>query len=495
VTSSRLPVSHGAPSTAAVMETPAATAVHAPALGPTRRRVRSGGGNGSGPQARGDDEQVLGWIVDFCRRRDALANSGEDLQAAAALGELKARIAHAHTALVESIARRFLGSGEPLDDLVQEGFLGLLSALENYNPTHGAGANGSGRSVKFSTYATHFVAGSIRHFLRDRGKIIKEPAWLHEVSTRINRMTDLLTQKLGRAPEPAEIAAELNLTTEAVEEILSTRQTFQVAAFQTSADEDEGGSLGLVNPEKIRSDRYVTLQLPIEDKIVLQNAIAKLKDLEQHVLLEFFYQDLSQTEIARKFGISCNYVSHIIKNATGKLRRVLGEAEVRDRHRARETSLTDPVTGLFQEEHALRRGEEEISRIARAGQPAAVLLVDVAGLPQGGLRREQVWGILGAALRKSIRRIDIAGRMGQDRVLLVLPHTTAEQAQAVAVRLEDVLVAAAAASGEHLVVRVAVALYPEQARSLPRLLAIARSVLAAHIPGGEGAPATESLAS
>ena len=277
------------------------------------------------------NEQVARWIAEYVRRRDANGENergrGSD---ALPLHELKARIAHHYCHLVESIARRFNNSGEPFEDLVQEGFLGLLSALEHYDHIKG---------VKFSTYATHFVAGSIRHCLRDRGKIIKEPAWLHDLHGKISRTSDQLTQTLGRAPHPGEIAQTLNLTEESVEEILSTRQVFQVAAF-ASADDGDGESMaGLVDPEKIRSDKPQTLRLPIEDRIVLEETAQKLKKLEQEVLYEFFYKDLNQTEIAKKFGISCNYVSHILKNSTKKTQKNDGRSGSARTHERRRRGI------------------------------------------------------------------------------------------------------------------------------------------------------------
>jgi RNA polymerase sigma-B factor len=460
------------------------------------------------------EDAAAAWVAEYTRLRRAFEAApggavaiGDDPAAVPpALTELRARIVHHHAHLVESVARRYLGSGEPLDDLIQEGCLGLLSALDRYDPGH---AVAGGRPVKFSTYATHFVAGAIRHFLRDRGKIIKEPAWLHELSGKVNRAADCLTVTLGRAPETAEIARELHLTEEAVEEILQTRRTFQVAAFATGSDEEEdaGLAVGLVNPEKIRSDRYETLRLPIEDRIVLEGAMTRLKALEQKVLYEFFYQDLSQTEIARKMGISCNYVSHILKNSTGKLRRILGEADVKERGKAAAraeaaaSTVTHPASGLLAPARAAARVEEELSRAARAGAGAALLFVHVDGMPAAGLRREGVWEMLGAAVKRTLRRIDVAGHCApeseraattvpSDDLLLLLPSTTAEQAQAVALRLSDVLLAAGAAAGERLTVSVGSALYPLEGRTLRDLLPRARA--AALTPSGTREEAAEA---
>jgi len=428
--------------------------------------------NGSGE--RGENPEIIACVREYAARRSGkVAVSSTSLS----LTELKAKIAHSHSPLVESVARRFVGSGEPFDDLVQEGFLGLLSALDHYDPERTV-SPGSVKRIKFSTYATHFIAGSIRHFLRDRGKIIKEPAWLHEVSAKVTRATDELTVQLGRAPRTEEIAQALNLTGEAVEEILSTRQTFQVSAFGSSTEDGGTMAVGLVDPEKIRSDKPQTLQLPIEDRIVLENAVLKLKELEQRVLWEFFYQDHSQTEIAKKFGISCNYVSHILKNSTQKLRRILGEAEVRDRARAVRTASDTPAaitcttTGLFEVGHTMARLSEELSRSARDNRPCALLYISVAGMPDRGLKRETLLHELGSTLRSALRRVDIAGRSesSPDDFVVLLPQVGETAAQSMATRLENILMATGAAVGEKLIIRIGLAAFPTAGRSVRELL-------------------------
>src|ERR1041385_8638591 len=105
--------------------------------------------------------------------------------------EIRDQIVMQYTNLVESVARRFSGSAEPTEDLVQEGYIGLITAVDGYNPEKG---------VKFSTYATHFVIGQLKHCLRDRGKMIKEPAWLQELNQKVTRVIESLSQELGRMP-------------------------------------------------------------------------------------------------------------------------------------------------------------------------------------------------------------------------------------------------------------------------------------------------------
>lgn len=433
---------------------------------------------------RPGDEQVALWLDEYFRLKTSGETGGARRHGATATqDDLKARIAAHYTGLVESVARRFSGSGEPAEDLVQEGFIGLLSALENYDATKG---------VKFSTYATHFVAGAMRHCLRDRGKIIKEPAWLNELSGKITRTQEALTQSLGRPASAGEIAHVLNLQEESVEEILNTRHVFHVASFGSGSDDDsDGGSTaGLVDPDKIRSDKHVSLQLPVEDRIVLEGACDKLKALEQKVLHEFFYQDLNQTEIAKKLGISCNYVSHIIKNSTKKLRRILGEADVRDRSKNREQSVLCPATGLYTAMHIAGRAEEELSRAARANYPFALVTVDLWRLPPPGRDRDDVLLALALATKNAIRRVDLAGRFApspgagaDDALLVLLPHT-GPTASVVSERLETVLLRAATGAEQTRIpaspprVRVGMAHFPVQGRTLETLLAVARGARA-----------------
>lgn len=468
-----------------VTQAPAVSSASLPPLNGVSGSNGSGNGNSAAPTASaplrrssvfstssGDapsNEQVARWIAEYVRRRDlAGTDAGRGRGSDLPVHELKARIAHHYSHLVESVARRFHSSGEPFEDLVQEGFLGLLSALEHYDHVKG---------VKFSTYATHFVAGSIRHCLRDRGKIIKEPAWLHDLHGKISRTSDQLTQTLGRAPHPGEIAQVLNLAEESVEEILATRQVFQVAAFASASDGENGESMaGLVDPDKIRSDKPQTLRLPIEDRIVLEETASKLKKLEQDVLYEFFYKDLNQTEIARKFGISCNYVSHILKNSTKKLRKMMGEVDVRERMNDGDAvSVVDRATSLYTQAHTLARFDEEISRASRAATSVAALVIRLDGLlPLAGHKRDEVLTQLGEAVKKGIRRRDIAGRFEEDSLLVILPQT-GQQAQVVADRLEDVLLAAGAALHQKFFPRIGMAVFPEQGRAARELLQIARA--------------------
>src|SRR5438445_3446161 len=144
--------------------------------------------------------------------------------------EIRDTIVVQYTNLVESIARRLSGSAEPTEDLVQEGFIGLITAVDGYDPDKG---------VKFSTYATHFVIGQIKHCLRDRGKIIKEPAWLQELNQKVTRVIESLSQELGRMPTHGEIAKVMGMTEDSITDLLTTREVFKVASLDGGDQDDE----------------------------------------------------------------------------------------------------------------------------------------------------------------------------------------------------------------------------------------------------------------
>src|SRR5437899_12897697 len=209
---------------------------------------------------------------------------------------LKQRVVEGMAPLVEAIARRYAGtpdaSGgqEALDDLISEGYVGLLTAIDQYRADRGA---------RLSTYATHRVHGQIRHYLRDRGnrRLIRAPSWLQELASRLHREEAKLLVELGRPATTAELAARLNLREAAVEELQGRGLGPAILSLTEGGGEDEED--GSVDLGKIRSHHYVSWQLPVEDHIFLEGLMVRLKDLERKVIQLFFFQDFSQSEIAR----------------------------------------------------------------------------------------------------------------------------------------------------------------------------------------------------
>jgi RNA polymerase sigma-B factor len=328
--------------------------------------------------------------------------------------------------LVEKLSRRFLPSGMPLEDLVQEGFLGLLHAIDHYDAS---------KNVKFITYATHCIAGQLRHFLRDRGQIIKEPAWLQELSQRVRKATETLTQQFGRAPTTQEIAEIVGLAEETIADVEATRSLFSVASLEESFEQ---GSRTLSEREGISESGIAgpsgrSFEIPIDEKVVLEEALKKLKDLERKVVYEFYYEDHSQTEIARDLGISNNYVSHILKTSARKLQQVYRSEAVRDAALQFETKrqrmvqdddeeapvqVLDATTGLYSKTYFNARLEEELSRAVRHNLDLSIVRIKV-----GDEIKEAALFVKVSQTIKTLRRSDIVARTGDHEIAALLPYT------------------------------------------------------------------------
>jgi len=364
-----------------------------------------------------DEEDILRLLTEYARTHDP---------------KVKDQIVTHYRNLVESMARRYASASEPLEDLVQEGYLGLLNAIDLFDVHKG---------VRFSTYATHFIIGQIKHYLRDKGKIIKEPAWLQELNQKLMRTVEHLYQELRRQPTLAEIAEQMNLTEEAVSELMATQETFKVASLDGNNAEDDFPLL--VDPEKIKSQHPISFQLPIEDKIVLQQAMDRLKELEQKVIEEFFFKELNQTEIAKKFGISCNYVSHLLRTGTKKLKQILITEELKETQKqihllqkrvetyqraAEEITITDPLTGLHNRRYFEERLEEELMRAIRYQHEVSVIFFQLRDLEEyqaafGERETDETLKSVALAIKQLVRRVDIPCVYERGHFAVILPHT------------------------------------------------------------------------
>jgi len=335
------------------------------------------------------------------------------------------RLIDASREMVEQVARTFLGADEPLEDLVQEGYIGLIKAADRYDPN---------RDVKFTTYANHLISGEIRHYLRDRKSLIREPSWLYELNQRIGKAVSLLSQELGRLPTISEIAERANLAEDSVLAVVNTRNLFRISSTDQHQEDSESPSEVPFERAKISSLRYEPFKLPVEDRILLHDGMRKLKEIERRILDAVFFGGLTQAEAARRLGISDNYVSYILKVALGKLRRTfvseekVSRAQVRrPRPTAQPPGLMDPLTGLLSGQGFQSRLEEEIARHSRFGTPFAYLLMDVDrlgeynqkyGLPAG----DNALAALASIIKHNLRKVDIVGKGEGGRFFAVLPH-------------------------------------------------------------------------
>jgi RNA polymerase sigma factor (sigma-70 family) len=234
------------------------------------------------------------------------------------VSSLRDHLVLVHAPLVEHCARGFVASGEPLDDLIQEGYVGLIKAVDRFDPDKG---------IKFSTYSCHLISGEIRHYLRDLGRLIHEPGWHFELRGRINRATDSLTQSNGRAPSVEEIAGHLSVKPETVREVQERSSTLYVDSLEAKTEESQGeGRVDFL--ERFQgAASSASDEGRIEDQMFLEMALPQLRELEQQALTLFFFDELSKSDIARKLGISVNYVSYLVKRGTEALKRILEASE------------------------------------------------------------------------------------------------------------------------------------------------------------------------
>lgn len=200
-------------------------------------------------------------------------------------------------------ASKFTFYGEPIEDLVQIGYLAFLKAVENYDPEKG----------ELSTYISHYVLGEIRHHLRDKIDKVKIPRSIKNLINRMDRYIKEVWEKENRSPTTDEIAEYLNIKKESVEELFKIKDAIMAVSLE---DLD-------IEVDKIRTEKFESFRLPIEDKIALEQALSKLPEIQKKIIEYIFYQDLTQTEVAKILKISQSQVSRILKSALDNLRRLL----------------------------------------------------------------------------------------------------------------------------------------------------------------------------
>ena len=210
--------------------------------------------------------------------------------------------------VARSLARR---STDPVEDITQVGSLGLIKAVDLYNPDI---------SKNFKSYATYLITGEIRHYLRDRITIIRAPREIKELSFRVHKLTLELTEKLGKTPTDKDIAEALQMPTEKVQECNNLdRRTTTISIDQIIGSDDN--SISLV--EKIEDESQKEAFNSYENRMILDDAIRKLEPLEQKLVVLNYYEGLNQREISEKLGISQMQVSRKLKKALSKLFEVI----------------------------------------------------------------------------------------------------------------------------------------------------------------------------
>ena len=229
----------------------------------------------------------------------ALAQHGDD----SAREELVVR----NMALVGSIVRGYLGRGAEYDDLMQIGSIGLIKAIDGYDAQFG---------VRFSTYAVPMISGEIKRFLRDDG-IIKVSRSLKENALKIYRASESLKKSLGREPHISEIAEQTELDPEEIVHALEAVRS-PISIYEP-VYEDSGGNRLLLDTIAASGDDELI------DKLLTGELISKLNDRERSIIYMRYFDDKTQSEIAKAIGVSQVQVSRLLNKALAKLRSIASD--------------------------------------------------------------------------------------------------------------------------------------------------------------------------
>jgi RNA polymerase sigma-B factor len=219
-----------------------------------------------------------------------------------------------HLPLVEHLARRFRDRGEPHDDLVQVGTIGLIKAVDRFDPDRG---------VEFSTYATPTIVGEIKRHFRDRGWSIRVPRRLQELRQQISIATAELSQKSGRSPTVAELAEALSISEEEVLEGLESAQAYSTLSIDSSSGggDDDSTTASLTDTLGAEDEALAG----VEYRESLKPLLAALSERERQIILMRFFKNMTQAQIAEEIGVSQMHVSRILAKSLAQLRDGLSE--------------------------------------------------------------------------------------------------------------------------------------------------------------------------
>ena len=229
--------------------------------------------------------------------------------------QLREQLILAHMNLVRYLARKFGNRGEPLDDLVQVGTIGLMNAIDRFDATRG---------IRFATYATPTILGEIRRHFRDRGWAVKVPRRLQELSLAVNKTVDQLTQQLDRAPTIADVAKKLEVSEEEAMEAMELGDMYELPSLDRDMGSEGDDSRAVLADYIGETDREIER---FERRTRLAEALKALGQREREIIEMRFFDNLSQTEVARRLNISQMHVSRLQHRALERLRELVREQD------------------------------------------------------------------------------------------------------------------------------------------------------------------------
>jgi RNA polymerase sigma-B factor len=224
---------------------------------------------------------------------------------------LRNELIEAHRPLAVTLARRYDGRGEPLDDLVQTGMLGLLKAVERYDPERG---------VRFTTFAIPTILGTLKRHFRDTTWAVKVPRRPQELHARIRAAVETFSQRQGRQPTVAELAAELGAAEDDVLDALQVGASYRTLGLDTTQPDDSRPQAG---------DRYLGVDesgfAAMELRRDLEELLTRLPERQRIVVRLRFVEDMTQAEIAHIVGVSQMQISRLLRRSLEEMRAHAGE--------------------------------------------------------------------------------------------------------------------------------------------------------------------------
>lgn len=227
-------------------------------------------------------------------------------------GDLQAReeFIQGNLRLVLSIIQRFNRRGEPVDDLFQIGCIGLIKSIDNFDLRH---------NVRFSTYAVPMIIGEIKRFLRDDG-LIKVSRTLKQVAAMARSAEEKLSKELNRQPTIQEISDEIGVEKEEI--VMALEASYHPEYLHAVVHQNDGSPLYLIDKISTESED----EKDILDSIVLKELLGQLKPRDRQVIILRYFNDKTQTEVAKSLGISQVQVSRIEKRIIEDMRKSLTKA-------------------------------------------------------------------------------------------------------------------------------------------------------------------------
>jgi RNA polymerase sigma-B factor len=257
--------------------------------------IRSGDYLSTSSPGWGEDPQVL--LREYARTGDI---------------RIRDRIVQLHERMVKYLASRFgPGAGTSIDDLVQVGYLGLIAAIDRFDPDKG---------VSFVTFAVPTILGEIKRYFRDQTWGLKAPRRLRELGLSLRKLREQLEQSLGRPPTLEEMAKAAGVSEERLLQAMDLDRIYQPASLDAHLQDENGDdkssfweAIGRLDPE----------MAAIEEREALRRALDHLDQRQREIIYYRFFEDASQAEVARRLGISQMHVSRLERQALRRLKGLL----------------------------------------------------------------------------------------------------------------------------------------------------------------------------